>query len=231
MTTRPVWLFDLDNTLHDASPHIFPHINRSMTAYLETHLGLTREDADGLRTRYWHRYGATLLGLMRHHGTNPGHFLSETHRFDALERMLVFNNAVKAMLRRLPGRKLVFSNGPRDYAESVLRIIGIRRFFDDVFGIEDMRLQPKPRIEAYRYLLRDHDLRASQCIMVEDSAVNLRTAKRLGMRTVWISRSLRRLPYVDLTLGSVLELRRAASRLRPHETGPSMHAHRTRTVV
>ena len=26
-----VWLFDLDNTLHDASPHIFPHINRSMT--------------------------------------------------------------------------------------------------------------------------------------------------------------------------------------------------------
>lgn len=231
MTTRPVWLFDLDNTLHDASPHVFPHINRSMTAYLQTYLGLTPEDADGLRTRYWRRYGATLLGLIRHHGTNPGHFLSETHRFDSLERMLVFNNAVKAMLRRLPGRKLVFSNGPRDYAESVLRTMGIRRVFDDVFGIEDMRLQPKPRIEAYRYLLRDHDLRASQCIMVEDSAVNLRTAKRLGMRTVWISRSLRRLPYVDLTLGSVLELRRAVSRLRPHGAGPSVHAHRTRTIA
>ena len=82
------------------------------------------------------------------------------------------------------------------------------------FGIEDMRLQPKPRIQAYRYL-REHDLRASQCVMVEDSAENLRTAKRLGMRTVWISRSLRRLPHVDLTLGSVLELRRAVSRLRP----------------
>ena len=26
------WIFDLDNTLHDATPHIFPHINRSMTA-------------------------------------------------------------------------------------------------------------------------------------------------------------------------------------------------------
>ena len=213
MTTCPVWLFDLDNTLHDASPHIFPHISRSMTAYLQTHLGLSREDADGLRTHYWRRYGATLLGLIRHHGTNPEHFLSETHRFDGLEHMVVFNNAVKAMLRRLPGRKLVFSNGPRDYAESVVRIMGIRQAFDDVFGIEDMRLQPKPRIEAYRYLLRDHRLTASRCILVEDSAENLRTAKRLGMRTVWISRSLRRLPYVDLRLGSVLELRRAASRL------------------
>lgn len=224
MTARPVWLFDLDNTLHDASPHIFPHINRSMTAYLQKHLGLSAEDADGLRTQYWRRYGATLLGLIRHHGTDPGHFLSETHHFEALKRMVVFNNAVKGMLRRLPGRKLVFSNGPRDYAESVVRIMGIRQSFDDVFGIEDMRLQPKPRLEAYRHLLRDHNLAASRCIMVEDSAENLRTAKKLGMRTVWISRSLRRLPYVDLTLGSVLELRRAVSRLKPSGNDVSFHA-------
>ena len=34
------WLFDLDNTLHQATPHIFPHINRSMTEYIERHLGV-----------------------------------------------------------------------------------------------------------------------------------------------------------------------------------------------
>jgi len=45
MPSSPVWLFDLDNTLHDASPHIFPHINRSMTAYLERHLDLAPEEA------------------------------------------------------------------------------------------------------------------------------------------------------------------------------------------
>ena len=75
MPTQPVWLFDLDNTLHNASPHIFPHINRSMTHYLEQHLGLAPDDANALRTHYWHRYGATMLGLMRHHGTDPDHFL------------------------------------------------------------------------------------------------------------------------------------------------------------
>ena len=100
-----VWLFDLDNTLHNASPHIFPHINRSMTRYLEQHLGLTRDEANALRMQYWQRYGATLLGLMRHHGTDPDHFLVETHRFDRLHEMMVFERALRGMLRRLPGRR------------------------------------------------------------------------------------------------------------------------------
>ena len=84
MTTKLTWVFDLDNTLHNASPHIFPHINRSMTAYLQRHLQLTEEDAGKLRAHYWRSYGATLLGMMRHHGTDPEHFLRETHAFPDL---------------------------------------------------------------------------------------------------------------------------------------------------
>ena len=45
-------------------------------------------------------------------------------------------------------------------------------------------------------------------ILVEDSAENLKTAKRLGMRTVWISRATRAPAWVDLRLKSVLELPR-----------------------
>jgi putative hydrolase of the HAD superfamily len=209
MHHAPVWLFDLDNTLHNASPHIFPHINRSMTAYLEQHLSLEREAANALRMDYWQRYGATLLGLMRHHGTDPGHFLRETHRFDGLHRMVVFERALAGMLRRLPGRKIVFSNGPQAYAAAVLELIGVRRCFAAVFGIEQMRFQPKPGRPAYRQLLRDHRLIAERCIMVEDSAENLRTAKLLGMRTVCVSRSLRRPPYVDIKIPAILDLPRA----------------------
>lgn len=91
---HPVWLFDLDNTLHNASPHIFPHINRSMTAYLMQHLELDEPAANRLRVDYWRRYGATLLGLMRHHGTDPRHFLHDTHQFPDLARMVVFDNAL-----------------------------------------------------------------------------------------------------------------------------------------
>ena len=83
-----VWIFDLDNTLHDARPHIFPHINRSMTAYLQQHLQLDETAANALRMHYWQRYGATLSGLMRHHDTKPEHFLWHTHQFPELARMV-----------------------------------------------------------------------------------------------------------------------------------------------
>jgi putative hydrolase of the HAD superfamily len=107
-----VWIFDLDNTLHDANRHIFPQLNRSMTAYLERHLGLDAEGANALRVDYWRRYGATLLGLMRHHGVDPQHFLRETHRFAELGRAVLRNPLLRSVLTRLPGRKLVFSNAP-----------------------------------------------------------------------------------------------------------------------
>lgn len=214
MSSRPVWLFDLDNTLHNASPHIFPHINRSMTRYLEQHLGLALDEANALRMQYWHRYGATMLGLMRHHGTDPDHFLVETHHFDRLHEMMVFERALRGMLRALPGRRMVFSNAPRHYAEAVLEIMGVRRLFEDVVGIEDLDYHPKPGIRAYRSLLQRRRLNAAQCIMLEDSAVNLRTAKRLGMRTVLVGGGLRTPAYVDLRIPNILALRRQLGRLQ-----------------
>src|SRR5690606_24636294 len=63
----PVWLLDLDNTLHDAMPDVFPRIHRSMIEFVASELSMSLEDADALRTRYWRRYGATLLGMVRHH--------------------------------------------------------------------------------------------------------------------------------------------------------------------
>jgi len=213
MSAPPVWLFDLDNTLHNASPHIFPHINRSMTAYLEQHLSLSHEAANTLRMQYWQRYGATLSGLIRHHGTDPHHFLQETHRFEQLHELMVFERALGAMLRRLPGRKIVFSNAPRVYADAVLATMGIAGRFDSVVGIEQLGFHPKPSIEGYRRLLHHFGLNPRQCVMVEDTAVNLKTARRLGMRTVWVSRSLRRPSYVDIKISNVLALRRACGHL------------------
>ena len=212
-TSRRVWLFDLDNTLHDAFPHIFPHLSRSMTAYLSEHLGLKPEQASALRMSYWRRYGATLLGLMRHHGTDPRHFLWHTHQFPELERMVVAEPALRHVLRRLPGRRIVFSNAPRHYAEAVLNLIGIRPLFARVYSIEQMRFRPKPGIRAFLRLLRDERLDPGRCVMVEDTAENLRTAKTLGMKTVWVSRRRHRPAYVDLRLESVLELPRHLGRL------------------
>jgi putative hydrolase of the HAD superfamily len=213
MSVHKAWIFDLDNTLHNASPHIFPHINRSMTEYLQRHLGLDAHAAGELRRHYWQRYGATLLGLIRHHGTDPDHFLWHTHQFPDLARMVVAEPALKATLRRLRGPKFVFSNAPVRYAGAVLDILGIAGLFDDVVSIEHTRFRPKPDSYGFLRLVARHRLRADRCIMVEDSLDNLRTAKRLGMTTVWVTRSARRPGYVDAAVRNVLDLRRIAPQI------------------
>jgi putative hydrolase of the HAD superfamily len=213
MSGSRVWLFDLDNTLHDANPHIFPHINRSMREYIEHHLGVGEAEATRIRQHYWHRYGATLLGLVRHHGTDARHFLDQTHRFERLERLVVYECALRHVLRRLPGRKIVFSNAPRRYTEAVLGILGVRSLFDSVWSIERLFFQPKPMPQAFRRLLKAERLKPAQCLLVEDSAINLKTAKRLGMTTVLIAASPRVPAYVDLRLQSVLDLPRVLEKL------------------
>jgi hypothetical protein len=114
---RTVWLFDLDNTLHDASSSAFRLLDRSMSDYIQQALRMTAEEADQLRRNYWRRYGATLLGLIRHHGVKAPHFLEQTHRMPGLEALLKSHPHDLAALRRLPGRKYILTNAPRAYTE------------------------------------------------------------------------------------------------------------------
>lgn len=215
----PVWVFDLDDTLHDASRHVFPAINRMMTGYIERHLGVDTATADRLRVDYWHRYGATLVGLQRHHAVCPRHFLAHTHAFDDLAALLVAEPGLRHALQRLPGRRLLLTNAPRHYADAVLRHLGLQRLFDAVLGIEHSRFRPKPDPSGLRRLLRQLRVAPQRCVLVEDSLPNLLTARRLGLRTVWIAGTLRRSPAVDVRLQSVCRLPRALHRL--HRGSPT----------
>ncbi|HEX4984448.1 MAG TPA: pyrimidine 5'-nucleotidase [Burkholderiales bacterium] len=207
------WIFDLDDTLHDAQAHIFPHINLAMTRYVAALLGVDEQAAGRLREHYWRRYGATLLGLIRHHGVDPRHFLDETHRFPDLGSMVVARAELRHVLRRLPGTRIVFSNAPQDYAAAVLRALGVHDLFDDVFSIERTRFRPKPQAHGFRRLLHEHGLDASRCIMVEDSLDNLRTARRLGMKTVWVTASGWAPAWVDASVRHLHRLPRLLHRL------------------
>lgn len=208
-----VWLFDLDNTLHNATPHIFPHINQSMRQYIERHLGVDEHEATRIRQDYWDRYGATLLGLMRHHDTDPNHFLWETHQFPNLKRMVVFDKPLIHVLRCLPGRKIIFSNAPRHYTEAILDITGLSACFDAIYSVENVHFQPKPMLAGFRALLKAEHLNPRNCIMVEDTLANLISAKKLGMKTVWVSAGLRQSPFVDVKINSALQLPKRCGRL------------------
>jgi putative hydrolase of the HAD superfamily len=206
--SRRVWLFDLDNTLHDARVHIFPSMHAQIQEFLKKRFGLNDEGASRMRRDFWLRYGTTLDGLVRHHGVHPRQYLAETHVFPELADMVVHENAVKHALLRLGGTRLVFSNAPRHYVEEVLRYIGLERYFDAVHTIEDTGYRGKPHLWSFHRVLRRHRLDPHRCALVDDMLGNLRTAHRLGMSTVWVSPVGRRVSYVDLRVSSVTELPR-----------------------
>lgn len=187
---RRTWLFDLDNTLHDASAAAFSHTSRAMTAYICEHLGLGEAEASALRQSYWQRYGATLLGLVRHHGVRAPHFLHETHRLPGLEQRLQCHPIDRRALRRLPGRKFILTNAPRAYADRVLGQLGLARLVDGVIAIEDMCMfgehRPKPDARMLRHVLARLKHRPAQCVLVEDTLAHQKAARRVGIATVWM---------------------------------------------
>lgn len=200
------WIFDLDNTLHDADYGIFPSLDRAMTQYIMRELGLDEADAQTLRSRYYLRYGATMRGMFRHHGIKPDRFLQETHRVDELIPLMQWDRRVNAILERLPGNKILLSNGPQNYIERVTRRMAIRHHFSAMYGVERVHYLPKPHRRPFLTVCARHKLDPARCIMVEDSLDNLRTAKALGMRTVWLSHQTRRPACVDVRIRSVREL-------------------------
>ncbi len=191
-----VWLFDLDDTLHNASHRAFKELNTSMTAYIVNHLGLAEDDAVALRHSYWCRYGATLTGLQRHHGVKAAHFLHETHELPGLDAHLHGHSHDLAALRRLKGRKFLMTNAPLAYAERVLAAIGLLGVFEGLICIEDMacfgQSRPKPDARMFRMVLSQLKLRPTRCVLVEDTLIHQKTAHGLGMKTVWMQRWLRR---------------------------------------
>src|SRR5690606_26542893 len=126
-----LWLFDLDNTLHDTSHAIFPRIDQGMTAAVAEALDVDIDTANELRAKYWHRYGATVIGMVRHHGVDAHAFLRRSHDFD-VNPLVRAESALADKLRRLPGRKVLLTNAPFDYARAVLRRLGILRQFDSI---------------------------------------------------------------------------------------------------
>ncbi|MGZ8313840.1 MAG: pyrimidine 5'-nucleotidase [Telluria sp.] len=236
--SSPLWLFDLDNTLHDASHAIFPAISANMNVFIARVLGdgatpATQEAVDAARLGYWKRYGATLLGMIRHHQVSAAEFLHETHSIGDLQQMIRTERGLSRMLRHLPGRKILLTNAPTRYSTDVMRHLGLRRHFSHHIAIENMhvhgQLRPKPSKLMMRRMLRKHGVSARRCILVEDTLANLRTAKQLGVRTVWITQYLRmsdpigaaavpkmlkRPAYVDVKVKSLRQLAARLHRLR-----------------
>lgn len=203
------WIFDLDNCLYPASTGLFELIDQRMGAYIERLLGLDPVEARRVQKEHFHVHGTTLAGLMKEHGVDPYHFLDDVHAIP-LDRVSP-DERLALGLARLPGRKLIFTNADAPYARRVLQQLGIGEHFAELHDIHAAELKPKPDRHGYDLMLARFGIDPFRAAMVEDMAQNLKTAKDLGMATVWVDNGSERgnhghhPDFIDLTIADVGE--------------------------
>lgn len=179
------WIFDLDDTLYPATNGMFGHISRRITQRVVDTLNVTADEARAIQKHYWKTYGTSLRGLIVHHGVDPEAFLADVHDVP-IEDLLGPDDALRAMLLRLPGRRHIFTNSPSEYAVRVLRALAVDDLFDRVFDIRHCNLIPKPDPHAYACVLDALGAPAQTCLFVDDAPRNLPPARDRGMTTVWL---------------------------------------------
>ncbi len=203
------WIFDLDNCLYPASTGLFTLIDERMGAYIQRLLNIDAVEARKVQKKHFHEQGTTLAGLMIHQGVDPHDFLADVHAIP-LDRIAP-NPRLARGLARLPGRKLIFTNGDAPYARRVLDAIGIGGEFEALHDIHAAELRPKPDAHGYRLLLERFGIDPARAAMVEDMAQNLVPAKMLGMTTVWVDNGSERgnhghhPDHIDWTIADVGE--------------------------
>ncbi|HEX4183865.1 MAG TPA: pyrimidine 5'-nucleotidase [Caulobacteraceae bacterium] len=179
-----VWLFDLDNTLYPPETAFMGLIEARMTDFVARHVGLPRDEAHALQKRYYRELGTTLAGLMANHGVKPEDYLDDVH--DVPLDSLTPDPELAAAIRRLPGRRLVFTNGDQRHAGRVLDHLGLADLFDNVFHIASADYVPKPHPDTFDRLIKAHAIAPRDAAFFEDSEKNLAPAAALGMTTILV---------------------------------------------
>lgn len=179
------WVFDLDNTLYPPQMGLFDQIEIKMTEYVMTELGVTRAEADRLRSLYWREHGTTLAGLMREHDIDPRPYLVAVHDVDMTH--MTPTPGLAERIRALPGRRIVYTNGSAPYAERVLAARGLGGLFDAIYGVEHAGFRPKPERAAFEQVFEQAGITPTRAAMFEDDPRNLSAPHDMGMRTILVA--------------------------------------------
>lgn len=178
------WVFDLDNTLYPHHVNLWQQVDARIGEFVCNWLNVDREEARKIQKDYYLRFGTTMRGMMTLHGVSADDYLAYVHEID--HSPLEPNPELGAAIAKLPGRKLILTNGSVDHVDAVLARLGFAGHFDGVFDIIAAGFEPKPAEQTYRKFLSDHSVDPTSAAMFEDLARNLTVPHALGMTTVLV---------------------------------------------
>ena len=178
------WVFDLDNTLYPHHLNLWQQVDARIRDFVADWLKVSPEEAFRIQKDYYKRYGTTMRGMMTEHGVHADDYLAYVHAID--HSPLEPNPAMGDAIERLPGRKLILTNGSIAHAEAVTARLGVAEHFAGVFDIVAANFLPKPNRETYARFLAHYGVDPTRAVMFEDLARNLEVPHALGMATVLV---------------------------------------------
>ena len=178
------WIFDLDNTLYSADSGIFQQVHDLMGKFVSSHLDIGIEEAKIIQKNYYKQHGTTLRGMMDNHGVDPDHFLAEVHKLDY--SIVGPNHKLNEELKKLQGRKIIYTNANMQHALEILERIELSNFFEEIYDIKMANYIPKPELAPYKQMIAQFDIETKSSAMFDDIAKNLVPAKNVGFTSVWI---------------------------------------------
>jgi putative hydrolase of the HAD superfamily len=206
-------VFDLDETIYPRSSGLMQAMGERISAYMIERLGMDPAVVPALRRTYWHEYGTTSRGLQLLHDIDVQDYMEYVHDLP-LRDYIGPNLALGEMLGTLPQRKVVFTNATAAHAHAVLDVVGIASHFEAVYDAFFVGNESKPAPGAYRRLLSALEVSGAKCMMIEDTARNLRPARALGMVTVLIDAAPEKdLGGVDYVIDDIVELGRIVEQI------------------
>ena len=179
------WIFDLDNTLYSADSGIFQQVHQLMGKFIQKFLNIDLQKAKEIQKKYYKKHGTTLRGMMDNYGVDPDHFLEEVHKLDY--SIVSSNDKLNEELKKLKGKKIIYTNANMKHTLNVLERIKLSNFFDEIFDIKMANYIPKPEMKPYEQIIKDFDLNPSTSAMFDDIAKNLVPAKKVGFTSIWIN--------------------------------------------
>jgi len=226
--------FDCDDCLYKNGWATAARLNAKFGEYCETELGVPA----ARMLELYKTHGTTLCGLVREGHLSEARvadFLRSVHDVP-LEEDIHPDEELRRVLLAIPHRRWVFTASTREHAQRCLRRLGIEDLFLGIVACSS------PEVIQRTGYVSKHDAkcfkaamelagvspeRAAACMLLDDSASNLRTAKATGWQTVLVGLHTRNgdrveCPHADVAVDNLHELPRAVPVLfEPRAPAPS----------
>jgi pyrimidine 5'-nucleotidase len=185
--------FDCDDSLYRNNWATASKLNAKFGAYCSNNFGLPESKMMDL----YKTHGTTLCGLIKEgfiKDEKVPAFLDEVHDI-SLDEDIQPDPELRSLLLKIPHRRWVFTAATREHAVRCLRRMGIEDCFEGIIACST-----KEVFDKAGYVSK-HDARcfefamdaagvprheAGKCMLLDDSASNLKTAKAMGWSTVLV---------------------------------------------